>query len=372
MSSTNQVAASGRVHSIDALRGFDMFWIVGGDALFVSFLSLFDNPVAQFFNGQLHHVEWSGFHFYDLIFPLFLFIIGASIPFATGKRLERGDSRRDIFLHIVKRAATLYILGLIYYGLFELKFDQLRFGGVLQRLALGYFFASIIFMNFKVKWQIGISAAILLIYWAIIALIPAPGCEAGSFDPSCNLGAWFDNNIVPGKLHTYGLFTGDSTSLFSTPTAVVSTMIGVLCGQWLKSNETGTRKTLGLVIAGISSIVIAYIWGTVFTINKFLWTSTYVMLAGGWSMLLLAAFYWIIDVKGYRRWAFPFTVIGMNAIAIYLASRFINFEELAFIFIQGIVRYTGDFTATFTALSILAVKWLLFYYLYRQKIFIKV
>lgn len=260
----------------------------------------------------------------------------------------------------------------MYYGLFELRFDQLRFGGVLQRLALGYLFASLIFMNFKVKWQIGISAAILFIYWAIIAFIPAPGCEAGSFDPSCNLGAWFDNNIVPGKLHTYGLFTGDSTSLFSTPTAVVSTMIGVLSGQWLKTNETGTRKTLGLVVAGVCSIVIAYVWGTVFTINKFLWTSTYVMLAGGWSMLLLAAFYWIIDVKGYRKWAFPFTVIGMNAIAIYLASRFINFEELALIFIEGIIRFTGDYTAAFTALSIIVIKWLVFYYLYRHKIFFKV
>ena len=366
-----QASPVDRIYSIDALRGFDMFWIVGGESIFISFLALFNNPVAKLLHDQLHHVEWMGFHFYDLIFPLFLFIIGTSIPFALGKRLSRGDSIRDIYLHVFRRAATLYVLGLIFYGLFDLEFGQLRYGGVLQRLSLGYFFASIIFMNFRVKGQIAVSASILFIYWAIIALIPAPGCEAGSFDPSCNLGAWFDNNIIPGKKYTYGLFTGDSTSLFSTPTAVVSTMLGVLSGQWLKSNGTGIHKTLGLFGAGICSIIIAYMWGIVFPINKFLWTSSYVMLAGGWSMLLLAAFYWIIDVRSYQKWAFPFIVIGMNAITIYMANRFVDFGGFTEQFIRGIVNYVADYKALFTVISIFAVKWLFLYFLYRQRLFLK-
>ncbi|MFC1542206.1 acyltransferase family protein, partial [Candidatus Latescibacterota bacterium] len=303
-----------RVHSIDALRGFDMFWIIGGDIFFRSLLSLSDNSIIQALERQLHHVDWHGFHFYDMIFPLFLFLVGISLPFSLTKRMEHGDSKRDIFIHVIKRTALIYFLGLCYYGLFDLDFGQLRYGGVLQRIALSYFFASIIVLNTNIRGQIAISATILLVYWGIVALVPVPGVAAGSMLPDCNIGAWFDNNIIPGKKNTYGFFTGDSTSLFSTPTATVSAMLGVLSGHWLRSNAEKKKKAAMLALAGVAFIMAGLLWNTVFTINKFLWTSSFVLFAGGWCMLLMSLFYWIIDVMGYVRWSFPFIVIGMNAL----------------------------------------------------------
>jgi len=361
----------GRVHSIDALRGFDMFWIIGGDMLFRSLFGLSQNPVSQFFYRQLEHVEWGGFHLYDGIFPLFLFIVGLSLPFSLTKRIERGESRADLFKHIAIRTAIIYFIGLVYYGFFDLNFGQLRYGGVLQRIALSYFFASMIVMNTKLRGQIIISGGILLAWWAIIMLIPTPGCGAGSFAPDCNIGEWFDNNIIPGKLHTYGLFTGDSTSVFSTPTATVSAMIGVFAGHWIRSGADDHKKVRGLVAAGIACMVVSRIWGLAFPINKFLWTSTYVLLAGGWSLLLFALFYWVIDVKGHVKWAFPFIVIGMNALTIYVASRFIDFRDLAGIFIHGFAGHTGAFEPVIWAASILAIKWLFLYFLYQHRIFVK-
>ncbi|MFC1552310.1 acyltransferase family protein [Candidatus Latescibacterota bacterium] len=361
----------GRVRSIDALRGFDMFWIIGGDVFFRSLLGLSANPVIQALERQLHHVDWHGFRFYDMIFPLFLFLVGICLPFSLTKRIERGESKRDIFIHVLKRTALIYFLGLCYYGLFDLDLGQLRYGGVLQRIALSYFFASVIVLSTNIRGQIAISAAILLVYWGILALVPAPSVAAGSMLPDVNIGAWFDNNIIPGKKNMYGLFTGDSTSLFSTPTATVSAMMGVLSGHWLRSNAEQKKKAAMLALAGTACIAAALLWNTVFPINKFLWTSSFVLLAGGWSMILMSLFYWIIDVKGYVRWSFPFMVIGLNALTIFVAERFISFHDIAGIFVHGFAGYTGAWEPVVWGASILAVEWFFLYFLYKHKIFLK-
>ncbi|MFC1563768.1 acyltransferase family protein [candidate division KSB1 bacterium] len=360
----------GRIVSIDALRGFDMFWITGGAYFFLSLLAFFDNPVANALKGQLDHTVWHGFTFWDLIFPLFLFIVGTSMPFSLSKRIERGDSKTDLYKHIIKRTATLLFLGMVYNGLFGLNFENFRYTGVLQRIALCYCIASIIVVNSKIKTQAIIAGSVLVLYWIFMKLIPVPGFGFGDLSSEGNLAFYFDRLFLPGRFVVFsGL--GDNEGLLSTLPAVSTTLMGVLSGHWLKTSRSPSEKIKWFGIAGISSLVIGLLWGLAFPINKILWTSSYVLFAGGWSILLLALFYWVIDVKGWKKWAFPFVVIGLNPITIYVAQSVFNFGIIANIFIRGFIDNTGEFEQIIRAFSVLSVKWLFLYFLYRQRIFLK-
>jgi predicted acyltransferase len=358
-----------RVVSIDALRGFDMFWIMGGDGFFPALFTLIGTPFLLSLSRQLEHSAWNGFTFYDLIFPLFLFIVGCSMPFALGRRLEKGEPKKSIFIHIIKRTVTLLFLGLIYNGLLNFNFQAMRYAGVLQRIAICYFFASLIFINTKPRTQAVISAVILLAYWAIMKLVPVPGFGAGVLTPEGNLAGYLDRLFLPGRFCCYTF--GDNEGIISNLPAVVTALLGALSGAWLKSGSTGMRKVLGLSAAGIASLALALLWNPFFPINKLFWSSSYVLYAGGWSMLLLALFYWIIDVRGWRGWAFPFIVIGLNPITIYVVQGLLDFGVIANIFVHGFIRHTGAFEQPLWLLCILAVKWLFLYFLYRQKIFLK-
>ncbi len=361
----------GRVVSIDVLRGFDMFWIIGGGTFFGSVFKLIDSPIARTLERQLHHAAWHGFHFEDLIFPLFLFIVGLSLPFALKKRIDRGDSRGDILCHVLKRTAILYFLGLVYYGFFDLNFGELRYVGVLQRIALCYFFASLIVLHSGMRGQAIWTVSLLVFYWLAITFIPVPGYGAGFIarEPlEGNLVGFFDRMVLPGSLY---MKVFDPEGLLSTIPAVSTTLLGVLSARLLSASMTETRKVAVLSFAGIASLVLGLVWGMVFPINKYLWTSSFVLFAGGWSMLLLALFYWIVDVKGYQRWAFPFVIIGLNPITIYVASRFINFTEIGDIFVHGFARYSGDFQPVIVAAAGIIVQLLFLYFLYRKKLFLK-
>lgn len=372
MTATTAALPKGRVVSLDALRGFDMFWIIGGGAVFLRLFQLIDTPLTRALAEQLEHVYWNGCHFEDIIFPLFLFIIGASMPFSISKRLERGDSRKDLYIHIIKRTAILYGLGLVYYDFLKFDFANQRYVGVLPRLAFCYFLASMIVMNFGIKGQSVWTAAILLLYWAAMYLVPVPGFGAGNITPEGNLSAWVDVTFLPGKLVHFGAYQyGDTTGLLGTVPATASTLLGTLAGHWLRTEHPMAKKALWLMYAGIASIAIGLVWNFAFPINKHIWTSSFVMFAGGWCFLLLSLFYWIIDVKGYQKWAFPFIVIGLNPITIYVADRVFDFGLIAGIFVNGFIDSLGSFKPLFWALCLLAVKWLFLYFLYKRKIFLK-
>ncbi|KPK93648.1 hypothetical protein AMJ80_05810 [bacterium SM23_31] len=361
-------APSGRVVSIDALRGFDMFWITGGAAFFLSLFRLIDTPFFNSLSQQLNHVQWNGFRFWDLIFPLFLFIVGASMPFSISKRLQRGDSRKELYIHIIQRTLTLLILGLIFNGLLDLDFSNFRYAGVLQRIALCYFFAALIVMNTRIRGLAIFTGAILLLYWAAMMLIPVPGYGAGVLTPEGSLSAFIDQYALPGRL--YYRF-GDNEGILSTLPAISTTLLGALSGHWLRSSFTQSIKVLGLFAAGIVCLFLGWIWNFVFPINKILWTSSYVLYAGGWSLLLLGLFYWIIDVRGWRKWAFPFVVIGLNPITIYVAQALFDFGIIARIFVNGFIDSMGVFRPVFWAFCVLTVKWLFLYFLYKKRIFLK-
>lgn len=360
---------SGRLVSLDALRGFDMFWITGGDSIMASLPILSSNFIFKGLAGQFEHSAWNGFTFYDLIFPLFLFIVGVSMPFSFGKRMERGDSKRELYKHIFTRTAILFLLGLIYNGLLDFNFSNMRYAGVLQRIALCYCFASIIFINTKLKGQAIVAGSLLLFYFLIMNLIPVPGFGMGVLTPEGNLASFIDRHLLPGKFCCFKF--GDNEGILSTIPAVATTLFGVLTGHWMRYSNGPKEKIIGLLSAGAIGILTGLLLNFWFPINKLVWTSSYVLLTAGLSALLLCLFYWIIDVKGYKKWAFFFIVIGMNPITIYILQRLYNFGNFINPFIHGFINYFGPGKPLFWALCVAAVKWLFLYWLYKKRVFIK-
>ena len=360
----------GRIISIDALRGFDMFWISSGDAFFIALFTFINTPLFLQFAEQFDHPAWAGFRFYDLIFPLFLFIMGVSMPLSITRRLERGDSRNKLYVHLFRRTVTLLLLGLIYNGLFNFDFAAQRYSGVLQRFAVTYFFASLIVMNFKGKGQLMISAVILLGYWLILLLVPAPGFKAYDLTPQGNLCGYIDRTFLPGSFCCYRY--GDNEGLLTMLPAITNVLFGVQAGRWLLGGDTESDKIKKLVFTGGSFVAVGLIWSLVFPVNKYLWTGSYVLLTSGISFLLLCLFFWIIDVKGYKKWAFPFIVIGLNPITIYVVQGVFDFGIIANIFIHGFIDSMGSFKPVFYQLCVIIVKWLFLYFLYKKNIFLKV
>jgi len=197
-------------------------------------------------------------------------------------------------------------------------------------------------------------------------LIPVPNYGAGDLTMEGCLSSYIDQQLIPGQLY-YGY--GDNEGLISTLPAICTVLLGALAGHWLRSNRSGNRKAAGLAIAGIVSLLVGLLWSLVFPIIKIIWTSSYVLFSGGWCLLLLALFYWIIDVKGYRKWAFVFIVIGMNPITIYFLQRFVDFDGIAEFFFLGVAEHAVLFKPLILPIGVLLVKWLFF--LYRHRIFFK-
>ena len=365
-------APTGRLTSIDALRGFDMFWIVGGDALFRAIARHLDPQSRNLIETQLEHATWEGFRFYDLIFPLFLFLVGVVIPFSLAKITERNEPRSATWSRIIRRTLLLFALGLLCNGILRFDFDELRIAGVLQRIAVCYGVAAIVVMHTGVKFQASLVAAILLGYWALLAFVPAPGSSPGDFSKEGNLAGYVDRNFLPGKILEPYYGDGDNEGLLSTIPAVATTLLGVLAGHWLRCGRGAGTRLLGLLAAGIVCLAAGYAWSSAFPIIKNLWTSSFVLVAGGWSLLLLATFCAIIDVAGWRRWAFFFVVIGANAITIYVVPRFVDFRHMAEFFLDGFADRSGEYGPIVLIAGTLAAKWLFLLYLYRNRIFLRV
>jgi len=209
----------------------------------------------------------------------------------------------------------------------------------------------------------------LLLYWAASMLVPVPGHGSGVLTPEGCLSSYIDQRLIPGQLY-YG--HGDNEGIISTLPAVCTAVLGALAGHWLRSNRSGSRKAAGLAAAGLALLIAGYVWGWVFPIIKILWTSSYVLFTGGLSLLLLALFYWVIDVRGYRRWALFFVVIGMNPITIYFLDGFVNFDGMSEFFLGGTAAHAGVLAPLVLPLGALMIKWLLLHLLYRHRIFFKV
>lgn len=359
-----------RLKSIDALRGFDMFWISSGEAFFIALFTWFGTPFFHSLSEQLDHPKWTGFTFYDIIFPLFLFIMGTVMPLSLKKRLERGGAKSEIYKHVFYRTFLLFLLGLVYNGLFNLDFEHQRYAGVLQRFAFCYFFASVIILNFSSRARLYWIAGITLLYWLILLLVPAPGFYAYDLTPEGNLAGYIDRMLLPGSFCCYNY--GDNEGLLTMFPAVVNVLFGALAGEWLLGAFSNSEKMKRLGLTGGGLILAALLWSLVLPVNKYLWTGSYTLLTSGISFLLLLLFFYLIDIRGWQRWAFPFIVIGLNPITIYVAQGIFDFGIIADIFIHGFKHRLGSLEPAFTLLCVIMVKWLFLYFLYRQKIFLKV
>ncbi len=353
-----------RFKSVDALRGFDMFWIVGGDFLVRSLPKIHDSPVARELARQMDHCPWAGFHFYDLIFPLFVFIVGVAIPLSIPKMIKR-DGRTAAVKRIFFRALVLFLLGIFYMGGVANGFKNVYLAGVLHRIAVAYFFAALLFCFFKPRTLIALTVLFLSGYWALLTFVPVPGMGVASYEQGKNLAYWIDQNYLPGQK-----FEG---TLLSTFPAVANCLLGIFAGLLLKNKTVSEqKKVFWLMAGGILSLALGFIWSRQFPIIKLLWTSTYVLVAGGISAILLGLFHQIIEVWKFQRWAQPFVWIGMNAITIYLVSAIVGFQKLANRFVGGdVALWLGSWADFVRAVVALTLVFVVVRFLYRRKIFLR-
>jgi predicted acyltransferase len=365
-------AAPTRLFSLDALRGFDMFWIMGGEEIFHTMAKATKSPFWEAIANQFTHPDWNGFHLYDLIFPLFLFMAGVSTPFSVGRELEKGKSKKQLVLRVIKRALILVLLGLVVNnGLNIMPISEIRFASVLGRIGIAYMFANIIYLYSSERMQMVWFWVFIIGYWLLLKFTSAPGFPHGDLTMQGNFASYMDRIILPGKLY---LGIHDPEGLFSTIPAISTGLLGIITGTILK--KTGLRQMKKVAILGITGViflVIAQIWNLDFPINKNLWSSSFVMQVGGLSLLLMAFFYYIIDVLGYQKWSFYFRVIGMNSILIYVSGHFIKWGYTNNGFFGWIGQLIGDpFNAVAMAITFVMVKWLFLYYLYQKKTFLRV
>jgi len=362
-----------RLYSLDALRGFDMFWIMGAEEIIHTLATATGNSFWQGFSTQLTHPDWNGFHFYDLIFPLFLFIAGVATPYSVGHELEKGKSRSELLWRVIKRGLILVLLGVIYNnGLKIQPIAEIRFGSVLGRIGLAYMFANIIYLYTKERAQMVWFGALLIGYWLLLKFTAAPGFAAGDLTMQGNFASYIDRTILPGKLY---LGIHDPEGLMSTIPAIGTGLLGILTGSFLKNNTrySGAKKSMYMLITGVVFLGLAQLWNLDFPINKNLWTSSFVLNVGGYSLILLSIFYYIIDVMGYRSWAFFFRVIGMNSILIYMSGHFINWEFTTNAFFGWLGQLFSDpWNAVVLAICFVFVKWAFLYFMYRKKVFLRV
>lgn len=406
-----------RLLSLDALRGFDMFWIMGADALGNAVSALVGpEPAAnpgegphfsplRWLAAQLEHVEWEGFHFEDLIFPLFVFMAGVSQVYSLTKLQER-EGTASALGRLFRRTLLLYVIGIFYYGGFSKTIDHIRLLGVLQRIALASGGAGALFLLFKSPRVLaGITAGILLGYWALVGLTPVrdislernqikaqiaanPGSTArslyeattqrvtGAYGEGKNVVNHFDFNYLPLRKWD-GNF--DPEGILSTLPAVASGLLGILAGIYLRSpGSTPVRKAATLAVAGALLLTLGWGWSPLFPVIKKIWSSSFVLVAGGWSAILLGTFYWAIDVRGWKNWCTPFVWVGTNSITVYLAGSVLDFEALASRFVGGEIKGFLDQSIApglgtlVLALTGLGLVLLLARFLYRRQIFLRV
>ncbi len=360
-----------RLLSLDTLRGFDMFWIIGGDRLFIALAAATGWGWASWWGVQLTHVKWEGLRAYDLIFPLFMFISGVAIPYAFGGRLERGATRGDLVKKVFWRAGVLILLGLVCNRILDFEFSRQRYASVLGQIGLAYLFASLIVLFTKqfgarVIWLVGILAGVA----AVQLLVPVPEIGAGVLTPEGCINGYIDRMLMPGRLYG-GSF--DPEGLLCIVSASGITLLGALAGSVLRDGRfTGVGKTLMLSGAGLALLLVGLLIEPWYPPIKAAWTTTFNLQAGGICLMLLAIFYLVIDVWKLNRWTFFFRVIGLNAITIFMAVRMINFSSTSKFFLTGAASLSETYGPIILIIGAIAVKWLFLLYLYRKKIFLRV
>lgn len=376
-----------RLESLDVLRGFDLFCLTILCPVLHAFNQTGPYPWLTPLMRQFNHVSWSGFAFWDLIMPLFMFMAGVSIPFAFSKYLASGESKMRIYKRIGKRVVLLWVLGMICQGnLLALQISALKiYSNTLQAIAIGYLFSALLFLHSSIRTQIVISASLLLLYWAALTFISVDGYGKGDFTASGNLSEWVDRAVL-GKWrdgailneHHQVVFSAwyDYTWILSSLNFVVTVMTGVFAGQILKAPLTEKKKLLYLFSLGVGMALVGWLWHFQFPVIKRIWTSSMVLVSSGYCFLLMGLFYYLIDYKGFRRGWTWLKVIGMNSILAYLLSVEVgvfHFDCIGQSLLFGFQPYLSpEYYRLLLLTAELGMIYLLLYFLYKHRIFLKV
>ena len=366
------VPVSERIMSVDVLRGFDMFWLVGGAGFALALTRLIGGRVAEFGAWQLEHAEWVGFRFYDLIFPLFVFVVGMSVVFSLGTLLER-EGRLAAYRRILRRVVLMLLLGVFYYGGMRNEWSDIRWLGVLQRLALCYGISGLLYCHLRTRGLVIVFALLMIGYWIWLAFIPVPGQSAVSWTYDVHWPAYIDEHFLPGRRYFDNKW--DPEGILSTLPAVCTALLGVFAAQLLTARELPAQKKVWLfILGGIAMVAAGELWGLHFPVIKKIWTSSYVLVAGGFSMMLVGIFYQIVDVWKIRWWTAPFVWIGANSLTIYLLRNILDLNELADRFVGGSVAAAcSEDVAYFLRMTVsLALSLIIVRFLYKRKIFLRV
>ncbi len=361
-----------RLLSLDTLRGFDMVMLMGGGWIIVTLANATGWGWLETLAVQQEHVDWIGFRFYDMIFPLFMFISGVAIPYAIHSKLDKGIAKSVLLRKIFIRLLALIVLGFIYNGVLEGGFTNMRAASVLAQIGFGYFFAALISLYSKsikgsIYWLLGILSGV-----AVLQLfVPVPGYGAGNFEPAATINAWLDQKLLPGRLYDKVF---DPEGILCIVSAVSITILGSLAGYVIRSSSAKpSKKALYIAAAGVGLTAFALALSPVYPIIKKMWTVPYVMLAAGVSALLLSLFYYVIDVKGSKNWTLFFRVFGMNSITIYMGARIIDFGGVSHFFLNWFsIHISEPWGAVLIAIGALMLEWALLYFLYKKRIFLRV
>ena len=377
MENTLARSATERLVSLDVFRGLTIAGMV-----------LVNNPGSwSHIYWPLGHASWHGWTPTDLIFPFFLFIVGVSITLALGPRLGKADVSRNVYWKIIKRALIIFALGLFLAGFPYFHLSTIRVMGVLQRIALCYLCVALIFLKTNLRKQLIITAALLVGYWLVMTFVPAPGFQPGDYSREGSIASFIDRKVLGSHIWSQGKIY-DPEGLLSTLPAIATTLLGVISGELLRSQRKQYEKVSLLFIAGLGCIIVGWLWNLFFPINKSLWTSSYVLFTGGLAMQFLALCYWLIDMKGYRRWAKPFVVFGVNAITLFVGSglmaRLMGLIKVpradgtkialkTWIYEWLLLSWAPPYPASLSFAIAFILLWLgLMWILYKRKIFIKV
>jgi predicted acyltransferase len=367
-----------RLASLDALRGMDMFWILGGQSIFAALFVVTGWTGWKVFEAHTLHSEWHGFTFYDLIFPLFIFLSGVAMGLAP-KRIDHlpWNERKIFYRKAIKRLFLLCALGVMYnhgWGTgIPLALDEIRYASVLGRIAIAWFFCAMLVWHTSIRTQVFTAAGLLLGYWVLMSFIPVPGGIAGDLSAAGSWNAWFDKHLLPGI--SYQNRAVDPEGVLSSLPAVVNAMIGVFAGQLIaKASKLGEWKVAGILFAiGVLSVCLGWLWDLQFPVNKELWTSSFVLVTVGWSAILLAIFYALVDILNGQKLAYPFVIIGANSIIIYLASSLVNWEYISLSVFGGfIAAVSAVWQPLLAVVALLLVQLLVLHWMYKRKIFVSV
>jgi predicted acyltransferase len=364
--------AKERLQSLDTLRGFDMAMLVGGGWIIISLAEATGWGWLEALAVQQEHVDWVGFRFYDMIFPLFMFISGVAIPYAIHSKVEKGIAKSALLRKIFIRLLALVALGLIYNGVLEWGFTDMRVASVLAQIGFGYFFAALITLYSKsikgsIFWLLGILSAVAVLQM----FVPVPGYGSGTFEPASTINAWLDQKLLPGRLYDKVF---DPEGILCIVSAISITLLGSIAGFLIRSTPLKpSKKALYIAAGGFGLVIFALALSHVYPIIKKMWTVPYVLLAAGISALLLSLFYYVIDVKGSKSWTLFFRVFGMNSITIYMVTRIIDFGDISHFFLNWFsIHISEAYGAVLIATGALLLEWALLYFLYKKKIFLRV